>query len=238
MKNLILLVGETGSGKDTVARKLPYKKVISYTTRPMRDADINGVNHWFISDKEMDELEKKDLIAWTKTGEVRYCATVGSLIEDTMIYIINPNGVRWFKEHYKGDEINVITIGIYVPLEERKRRCKDRSDFNSSFIKRVKDEQKDFDNFRLNGEFDYLIKNTDSNITAQIIKNIIDTNLSVRNKKTKDSGFTVRCKKCHSYNVDVKRDYNYDSKDNLKIVNHYYCCNDCGQIGDISLLLL
>ena len=96
---------------------------------------------------------------------------------------------------------------------------------------------KDFDNFRLNGEFDYLIKNTDSNITAQIIKNIIDTNLSVRNKKTKDSGFTVRCKKCHSYNVDVKRDYNYDSKDNLKIVNHYYCCNDCGQIGDISLLL-
>ena len=54
-------------------------------------------------------------------------------------YIINPDGVRWFKEHYKGDEINVITIGIYVPLEERKRRCKDRSDFNSSFIKRVKD---------------------------------------------------------------------------------------------------
>ena len=28
MKNLILLVGETGSGKDTVANKLPYKKNI------------------------------------------------------------------------------------------------------------------------------------------------------------------------------------------------------------------
>ena len=233
MKNLILLVGETGSGKDTVARKLPYKKVISYTTRPMRDADINGVNHWFISDKEMDELEKKDLIAWTKTGEVRYCATVDSLIDNTMIYIINPNGVRWFKEHYKGHEINVITIGIYVPLEDRKERCKNRSDFKTSFMQRVKDEQKDFDKFRLNGEFDYLIKNTDSNITAQIIKNIIDTNLSVRNKKTKDSGFTVRCKKCNSYNVDVKTDYNYDRKDKLKIVNHYYCCNDCKQIEDI-----
>ena len=236
MKNLILLVGETGSGKDTVANKLPYKKVISYTTRPMRDVDTNGVNHWFVSDKEMDELEKKDLIAWTKTGDVRYCATIDSLTEDTMIYIINPDGVRWFKKHYKGSEVNIIVIGIYLPLEERKRRCKDRSDFNSSFIKRVKDEQKDFDKFRLNGEFDFLIKNTDSNITAKIIESIININLmnkNIVNKETKDSGFTVRCKKCNSYNVDVKTDYNYDSKDNLKMVNHYYCCKDCGQIEDI-----
>ncbi len=236
MKNLILLVGETGSGKDTVANKLPYKKVVSYTTRPMRDADINGVNHWFISDEEMDELEKENLIAWTKTGEVRYCATVGSLIDNTMIYIINPDGVRWFKEHYKGDEINVITIGIYVPLEERKRRCKNRSDFNSSFIKRVKDEQEDFDKFRLNGEFDYLIKNTDSNITAKIIESIININLmdkNIVNKETKNNGFAVRCKKCYSHNVDVKTEYNYDSKDNLNIINYYYCCNDCGQIENV-----
>ena len=233
MKNLILLVGETGSGKDTIANKLPYKKVISYTTRPIRDTDVNGINHWFVSDEEMDELEKKDLIAWTKTGNVRYCATIDSLIEDTMIYIINPDGVRWFKEHYKGSEVNMIIIGLYVSLEERMERCKTRSDFNSSFMQRVKDEQEDFDKFRLNGEFDYLIKNTDSNITAQIVKNIIDINLSTINKKTKDSGFAVRCKKCNSYNVDVKTDYSYDRKDKLKIVNHYYYCNDCKQIEDI-----
>ena len=71
MKNLILLVGETGSGKDTIANKLPYKKVISYTTRPIRDTDVNGINHWFVSDEEMDKLEKENLIAWTKTGDVR-----------------------------------------------------------------------------------------------------------------------------------------------------------------------
>ena len=236
MKNLILLVGETGSGKDTVANKLPYKKVVSYTTRPMRDTDVNGINHWFVSDEEMDELEKENLIAWTKTGEVRYCATVGSLIDNTMIYIINPDGVRWFKEHYKGDEINVITIGIYVPLEDRKKRCKNRSDFKTSFMQRVKDEQKDFDKFRLNGEFDFLIKNTDSNITAKIIESIININLmnkNMVNKETKDSGFTVRCKKCYSHNVDVKTDYNYDDKDNLNIINYYYCCNDCGQIESL-----
>ena len=233
MKNLILLVGETGSGKDTVANKLPYKKVVSYTTRPMRDTDVNGINHWFVSDEEMDELEKENLIAWTKTGEVRYCATVGSLIDNTMIYIINPDGVRWFKEHYKGSEINIIVIGIYLPLEERKRRCKNRSDFKTSFMQRVKDEQKDFDKFRLNGEFDFLIKNTDSNITAKIIESIININLmnkNIVNKETKNNGFAVRCKKCRSYNVDVKTEYNYDSKDNLNIINYYYCCNDCGQI--------
>ena len=95
---IIALFGQSGSGKDTGVRLLTSKfkslhRIIPTTTRPMRDVDINGINHWFISDEEMDKLEKKDLIAWTKTGEVRYCATVGSLIEDTMIYIINPNGV-------------------------------------------------------------------------------------------------------------------------------------------------
>ena len=183
LKNLILLVGETGSGKDTVANKLPYKKVISYTTRPMRDVDTNGSNHWFISDKEMDELEKKDLIAWTKTGKVRYCAIVDSLVEDTMIYIINPNGVRWFKEHYKSNKVNIIVIGLYISLNERMERCKTRSDFNSSFMQRVKDEQEDFDKFRLNGEFDYIIKNNNSEISAKIIKDIIEIEISSNSNK-------------------------------------------------------
>lgn len=174
MKTLILLVGETGAGKDTVAKKLPYKKVISYTTRPMRREDVDGVNHYFISDTKMDEIEKQgDIIAWTKTGDVRYCATYDQLTDNVEIYIINPDGVRWFKEKYKGPDLRVITIGLYLDLNIRRARCRTRSDFDTSFEKRVKDEQKDFEKFRLDGEFDYLIKNEDSDKTANVIYRII-----------------------------------------------------------------
>lgn len=177
-KTLVLIVGETGSGKDTVANKLPFPKVVSYKTGPMRASDVQFVTHNFISDKLMDELEKQDnIIAWTKTGDIRYCATYDQLDNDVTIYIINPDGVRWFKENYKGPELNVIVIGLYLPLETRKSRCRIRSDFDTMFMNRVQAEQEDFNRFRLDGEFDYLIKNEDSNLTASIIYQIIQKNV-------------------------------------------------------------
>jgi guanylate kinase len=111
-KILIFLVAETGAGKDTVANKLPYPKVVSYKTGPMRNSDIQGVTHHFISDDEMDEMERSDkIIAWAHTGNIRYCATEDQLTDDIMIYIINPDGIRWFKEYYNRDNFHPI-IGI------------------------------------------------------------------------------------------------------------------------------
>lgn len=177
-KTLIILVGETGAGKDTIADMLPYPKVISYKTGPMRDTDIEGVTHFFITDEQMDELEKRDdLIAWTKTGNIRYCATADQLKDDVTIYILNPNGVRWFNENYKKNDLNIVIIGLYASLEERKRRCKHRSDFKTTFMNRVSSEQSDYDKFRLEGEFDYIIKNKNSDRTATIMYNIIKEEL-------------------------------------------------------------
>ena len=179
MNKLFFIVGETGSGKDTVVRKLTKSSdlVVSYTTRPIRGHEVNGREHWFVSNDEMDRIEKEEtLIAWTKTGEFRYCATVEKL-NGASVYIINPDGIRWFKQ-YGPKDIEIITIGIYVPLDERRKRCKYRSDYSTNFDKRVADEQLDFANFRLNGEFDYLINNKDSHKTAEIIKHIMQMELN------------------------------------------------------------
>lgn len=174
-KTLLLLVGETGAGKDTVANMLPYSKVISYTTRSMRKGDVQDVHHHFISNEEMDELEKRDdLIAYTKTGDIRYCATEEQLDDEISVYVINPDGIRWFKENYKGETLNSVVFGLYVSLEERRSRCEKRGDIKSTFETRVSDEQQDFNIFRLNGEFDYLINNKNSNKTSHIICNIME----------------------------------------------------------------
>ncbi len=186
-KTLVFLVAETGAGKDTVANKLPYSKVVSYKASAMRDTDIQGVTHHFISDEEMDVLEKRDdIIAYTNTGGIRYCATEDQLKDDISIYVINPDGVRWFRDNYKGQELNVIVIGLYVPLGVRRSRCRTRSDFETVFESRVAAEQADYNKFRLDGEFDYMITNKDSTHTARIIYDIIQHELV--------------CSKSHIYN--------------------------------------
>lgn len=182
-KTVIFIVGETGSGKDSVARILPYPKVVSYTTRLMRREDINGISHYFVSNRYYEEniKHRNDLIAYTEIGDIKYWALEEDLA-DISIYIIDPAGVRWFKENYKGPELRYITIGLYLPLEERINRCKNRSDFNDAFYKRVANEQHDFDLFRLNGEFDYIIKNDDTRITAELIDSIVIKKCILENK--------------------------------------------------------
>ena len=175
MKTLVFLVGETGSGKDTVANMLPFPKVVSYTTRPIRKNDIDNVSHYFISDKEMDIIEKRDdIIAWTKTGNTRYCAASAQLKDGVSIYIINPDGVRWFNNNYSRRDLNVITIGLFVPLKARVNRCLLRGDNDDSLAARIRNEQLDYDHFRLDGEFDYIIRNDDSDKTASIVDYIIN----------------------------------------------------------------
>ena len=64
-KKLFIVVGKTSTSKDTVCNYLKeeygIKQVISYSTRDMRAYEKNGVQHYFVSDQEMDELEKRDL---------------------------------------------------------------------------------------------------------------------------------------------------------------------------------
>ena len=61
MYNIIALIGESGSGKDRtlteVCAAVPsFHKIVGYTTRPIRDNEINGINYYYIS---KEEFEKK-----------------------------------------------------------------------------------------------------------------------------------------------------------------------------------
>lgn len=60
MLTIIALIGKTSSGKDTVARyiKASYgiNQIVSYTTRPMRSHETDGVEHYFVSKERMTEV--------------------------------------------------------------------------------------------------------------------------------------------------------------------------------------
>lgn len=57
---MIILMGKSASGKDTVVRKLieqkEYKRIITWTTRPMRPGEKEGITYHYTSE---DDFKKK-----------------------------------------------------------------------------------------------------------------------------------------------------------------------------------
>lgn len=59
---MLILVGESASGKTTTQRLLEkrgIRKVVTYTTRPMRKGEVDGVDYHFVSEATFDEMVAK-----------------------------------------------------------------------------------------------------------------------------------------------------------------------------------
>ena len=175
---IITLTGKTSTGKDSAARYIEEEygihPIVSYTTRDIRVGEEDGREHYFISDEEMDKLEKRDdILAWTqfdKTG-FRYCASIKDLDDDGIYtYIIDPNGIKWLKEHYKG---NAEIISLYFDLSETAimRRALIRGDIREVIEERLDSEREQFDAFKESGKYDALIDSS---------KNIDDVHQQLR----------------------------------------------------------
>lgn len=59
---LIILQGKIGAGKDYLAKKLEkygFEKIVGYTTRAMRQGEMQGKEYHFITNEEFDSLENE-----------------------------------------------------------------------------------------------------------------------------------------------------------------------------------
>lgn len=166
-KRIIAIEGKTSSGKDTAAKYLNEQyhipMVVSATTRPMRTYETNGKEHYFVNKQEMTEIIRNNtVIAYTKndiTG-IEYCATLEALQGDINVYIINPDGVRWLKQHHQANLFDLTVIYVDLPEEEIIRRGRLRGDNEEILQTRLASERNEFDVAKMNKEYDYYICNS------------------------------------------------------------------------------
>ena len=156
MKNLILVIGRSGSGKDTLVRaaqkRFDASSIPSYTDRPIRSTETEGLEHTFLTPEQFDEMMKSEhVLAYTKIGETgyRYCTTVeqiNRIKSDIVFYIIDPKGYYYCRE--AADKLNMKVIYVYAPPSTRKARA-DKRNGNSvaTWDKREIDERDQFDHF-------------------------------------------------------------------------------------------
>lgn len=161
---ILSIVGLTNSGKDSAAKYINdmynIPMIVSYTTRPKRDYEIDGVHHWFVDKAKMAELMKRDdVIAYTKNEQtgIEYCAVGGLKPDEHLIYIINPEGIYWFEQY--GSDAEMYSIYIDVEKDDVLTRGIARGDNPEVLRTRLDSEIDEFLTFRDSNEWDYIIYN-------------------------------------------------------------------------------
>ena len=64
MRKIFYLMGKSSSGKDSMYKEIlkaapQLKSVVSYTTRPIRQGETNGVEYFFVDEKELAKLKQE-----------------------------------------------------------------------------------------------------------------------------------------------------------------------------------
>ena len=131
---IYVIIGQTLSGKSTLVRDLVtatgIKQVITYTTRPIREGERDGLDYHFITSEEMDKDDffgRRDFYTVYREEPYSYAMNRDDVFpfEDKII-ILDPAGVRAIK-----DEIghqNVTTVFINAPIDLLVERGKLRGD--------------------------------------------------------------------------------------------------------------
>lgn len=179
-KPIILLVGASGSGKNTIQdimiQKHGLKPLLSYTTRNKRYPEEQ--THTFITEKEYNHIkETEKIIAYTYYQNNHYFATEQQL-EEADIYIIDIEGIKYLKEH---SDLPYIVFYLDVSELERIHRMRHRGDSTQQIQERLKIDRKVFKNN--NNLYDYVIENIDCQETADTIYRLWEYEIYEYNKK-------------------------------------------------------
>lgn len=143
---MIVLVGESASGKSTIERNLStmgLNRVISYTTRPKRENETDGVDYHYITKDEFRSKLKEGFFAeHTSYRDWYYGSAVEDCTDDNVI-VANPHGLRQLN---KMPNINVISFYVKAPERVRLIRMLNRSDDILECFRRIFSDQGVFQN--------------------------------------------------------------------------------------------
>jgi guanylate kinase len=171
---LLLIVGRTASGKDSLVNKLcertGLKQLISYTTRERRVNE--GDTHIFITDVEYQQLQDEGQIAaFTQIGQYKYCCTIEQLYQSDL-YVIDYLGLKHLRE-LNLPNLRLVTVFVNVPDQIRETRAlNQRKDDKFVFRKRSLDEAAQFREMLKNADFDYSISNIELPKAYSVLRHI------------------------------------------------------------------
>lgn len=178
---LFIIAAPSGAGKTTLVRELckllPGLAVsISYTTRPQRADEKEGVDYYFVDDTAFDEMIRQDRFLEYETVYDHRYGTPSAWVEEQLndgndvILEIDWQGARDVRRIIP----DCVSIFILPPsLWTLENRLRERGkDLDSAINKRMHAAKDELSHYT---EFDYLVKNDDLDKAVTELKTIIES---------------------------------------------------------------
>ena len=135
MGKIFFILGKSSSGKDTIFQKikenneLGLKTVVGYTTRPMRENEVDGEEYFFVDRDRLEELKNEDKVIESRDyntvhGIWSYFTVDDGQIDlnqDNYLYIGTLESYEQVRNFYGEDK--VVPLFIEVEQGERLRRA-------------------------------------------------------------------------------------------------------------------
>lgn len=170
---IIALIGEAGSGKDTILHSILKKgfnchEIISCTTRSPREGEKEGVNYYYLTIEEFEnKLLNDQMLEATVFNGWCYGTSYDSLDENKVnIGVFNPAGIETLAER---EDIDLRVFYIKVSNKERLLRQlnREKNPNTSEIIRRYLADKEDFSNL----SFPHMIL---KNETKKDLKNAVN----------------------------------------------------------------
>jgi guanylate kinase len=177
---ILALFGESGAGKDTIKKVIVNNMdningIVSYTTRPSREKEVDGVDYHFVSNAEFANMVLDgSMLEATSFNEWFYGTAISALQKDKInIGVFNPQAIECLLQDSR---LNVIPIYVYCSDKNRLLRSlkREKNPDCSEICRRFLADKKDFSD----ADFDYIVysnnnKNTNEKKMVSQMKGIL-----------------------------------------------------------------
>lgn len=148
---IIAICGKAGAGKDTLLRAIADKfqvhEIVSCTTRPKREGEVEGVNYYFISSDEfLKKVLNDDMLEATSFNGWFYGTMKQGLDENGWnIGVFNPEGIEYLCAN---PDVEVEVFYLSVSNKTRMLRQLNREDNPDVYeiVRRFSADEEDFKN--------------------------------------------------------------------------------------------
>ncbi len=188
---LIIISSPSGAGKTTLCKMIvqndPLIKLsISATTRPKRPQEQDGIDYFFVSENQFNEMKNnQQLLEFATVFDNQYATTKQKVDHHLtnghcVLFDIDWQGARQIKQKYQQND--VVSIFILPPsLQELERRLKARAQDSLEIVnKRMQEAKNEISHYH---EYDFVIINDDLNNSYHKIKSIIEAKRVARQNK-------------------------------------------------------
>lgn len=131
MGTIYCVIGKSSTGKDSIYKRLlqredlQLKKIVPYTTRPIREKEVEGVEYHFVTEEKRLELEAAGKIIEGRSYDTIYGRWDYFTVDDGQIDLTGSDYLLIgtletygkLKEYYKNGQI----VPIYIEVEDGER---------------------------------------------------------------------------------------------------------------------